>query len=434
MRLEEIGAATAVERAKALLRNLGFTEPLMERAMRNLSGGWRVRTALTAALFAQPDVLLLDEPTNHLSIDAVMWLSRELDQGDIWASRIVVVVSHDRCFIEDACTDMMHISGVARRLTQTPGRYSVWAKRREEQQAAWKRKAEIRNAKREKLDSYANHGFKYGGSSGQISMQQKMLKQVAKSDEQAAIEDSALADLNEDEELPLLILAGGMLPKAAAVLNNVAFGYPGQDVLFRGAEFTVDSHSRICLLGENGNGKTTLLKLVMDALTPTEGTVSRAPGCRIEIVTQHHADQLDFDMTPLKFMLKRFPGTRSYDHEQTIRGHLAECGIDVGLQNTPARALSGGQRSRVALAATSFARPHVLVLDEPTNNLDLEAVQALADAVESFEGGVVVVSHDQYFVGRVAKEVWVVENGAVKRAESFLAYKKQVLRGLRAAR
>eukprot|EP00798_Chlamydomonas_sp_ICE-L_P030624 gene30624-35635_t len=178
----------------------------------------------------------------------------------------------------------------------------------------------------------------------------------------------------------------------------------------------------------------------------------RSPGCRIEIVNQHHADQLNYDQTPLKFMLEKFPGTRSYDHEQsllkfmlekfpgtrsydheqTIRSHLAECGIDPGQQNTPARALSGGQRSRVAMAATSFSRPHILIMDEPTNNLDLEAVVALAEAVEKFDGGVVVVSHDQYFVGKVAKEIWVVEAGRVRLAESFSSYKKQVLKKMRA--
>ena len=160
-------------------------------------------------------------------------------------------------------------------------------------------------------------------------------------------------------------------------------------------------------------------------------SVSRSPGSRIELVSQHHADQLDFDQTPLSFMLQKFPGNRSYDHQQALRSHLAQCGIEVGQQMTPARALSGGQRSRVALAATSYSRPHVLVLDEPTNNLDLEACVALADSVEGFQGGVVIVSHDQFFIERVAKEIWVVEDGAVKRVESFKEYKKSVLKKAR---
>eukprot|EP00798_Chlamydomonas_sp_ICE-L_P030623 gene30623-35634_t len=305
LRLEEIGSQTADERARVLLRNLGFTDALLARAMKNLSGGWKVRSALTSAL----SQIGLEQRINS----KVLWLSRELASSDIWAQRIVVVVSHDRCFIEDACTDMMHISGVARRLTQHPGRYRfgcrgvrtsrredqqlAWKRKSELSQLAWKRKSELRQAKRDKLDSYASHGFKYGGSSGQISMQQKMLKQIAVSDK-------------EDEELPLRILAGGQLAKPAAVLQNVAFNYPGQEVLFRGAEFTIDSRSRVCLLGENGNGKTTLLKVIMDQLKPTEGSVMPCPpGCppvmcppgrRIEIVNQHHADQLHYDQTPLK--------------------------------------------------------------------------------------------------------------------------------------
>lgn len=302
-------------------------------------------------------------PTNHLSIDAVLWLSRELSSSDTWASRILVIVSHDRCFLEDCCTDMCHISGVARRMTQHPGRFSTWAARREEQQLAWKRRAELRQARREKMDSHASCGYKYGGSAVAMNMQSRMQRMIKESDKDAAVEEEALADLNEDEELPLTILAGGMLAKTAVQLFGVGFGYPNSEKLFSGVEMSVDSRSRICLLGENGQGKTTLLKLIMDVLMPSEGTVSRSPGSRIELVSQHHADQLDLDQTPLSFMLSKFPGNRSYDHEQALRSHLAQCGIEVGQQMTPARALSGGQRSRVALAATSYARPHVLVLD-----------------------------------------------------------------------
>merc|ERR1712216_131688 len=153
-------------------------------------------------------------------------------------------------------------------------------------------------------------------------------------------------------------------------------------------------------------------------------------GVRISLVNQHHADQLDLRKTPLQFMLDKFPGNGSNEHELKLRSHLAKCGVTGGepdLQNIPAAALSGGQRSRVALAAVSYAAPHVLVLDEPTNNLDLESIAALADCVTAFKGGVVLVSHDQYFVSRVANEVWVVEGGQVKRAASFDAFRKQQL-------
>ena len=211
-------------------------------------------------------------------------------------------------------------------------------------------------------------------------------------------------------------------------LQGVGFGYPGApSLLFRNAELSVDTSSRIVLLGENGNGKTTLVKLLLGELEATSGEVFRAGGARIALVNQHHADQIDLTLSPLQFMMEKFPGDASYGHEQALRSHLAGCGVTSEMMALPASALSGGQRSRVSLAAVSYTQPHVLVLDEPTNNLDLESVVALADCIDKFAGGVVLVSHDQYFVGRVAKEVWLVEKGRVRKAASFEAYRQAQL-------
>ena len=181
----------------------------------------------------------------------------------------------------------------------------------------------------------------------------------------------------------------------------------------------------------------TLVKLIMGELEPCEGTVRRSPHARYALVNQHHADQIDLALTPLEFLASKFPGDGSYEHTQKLRGHLSSCGVTSGngsnasvkdLQNTPAAALSGGQRSRVALAAVSYARPHVLVLDEPTNNLDLESVATLAESVRTFEGAVVCVSHDQFFVQTVANEAWVVNDGKVTQTESFEAYRNKQLK------
>ena len=202
--------------------------------------------------------------------------------------------------------------------------------------------------------------------------------------------------------------------------------------LFEGAEMSIESSSRIVLLGENGNGKSTLVKLMTGALDPTSGEVKRNAQCRVAIVNQHHADQIDLQMTPLEFMRSRFPGDGTDAHLLALRTHLDRSGVPTTKQTVPAHALSGGQRSRVALAAVSYVQPHVLILDEPTNNLDLESVAALADAVEAFQGGVVLVSHDQYFVGRVAKEVWLVAKGGVKKVESFDKYREYQLKKLAA--
>jgi ATP-binding cassette subfamily F protein 3 len=282
-------------------------------------------------------------------------------------------------------------------------------------------------AENAKLKEYAGHGFKYGGSSAQINMMKKMERQLEKNEDKQAQEAEELADLLEDGELPVKLLAGGVLDGPAVTFQSVAFGYPGSKELFKGAEFHVDGKSRIVFVGENGNGKTTLVKLLLGELSPTSGSVKINRGARISLVNQHHADQLDLSMTPLEFMLHKFPGEGSTAHELALRSHLSSCGVETTQQTVRASSLSGGQRSRVAMAAVSYERPHILVMDEPTNNLDLASIEALAASVKAFDGGVVLVSHDQFFVSQVAKEVWNVGNGTVKRLESFESYRNKIL-------
>ena len=253
-RLEEIGANFADRRAKALLDNLGFSPELQARPLAQLSGGWRVRTMLAAAIFAKPDLLLLDEPTNHLSILAVMWLARELSTSETWKQRIVVIVSHDRHFMDEVCTDCLHISGAARRLTQSKGNYSMWATRRKEEQALFAKEQAKRQAEIESLREYAGHGFKYGGSGSQINKMSMKAKQADKLEVAQQEHAEELAALQEDMELPMKIAAGGELDGYVVQLLDVAFGYPNGPTLFSNCEFGITSKSRIVLLGENGNG------------------------------------------------------------------------------------------------------------------------------------------------------------------------------------
>ena len=429
--LEQIDADTAEERATALLTNLGFSPELRGRKMAALSGGWRVRTALAAAIFAKPDLLLLDEPTNHLSIGAVMWLARELTTNETWKERMIVLVSHDRVFLDEVTTDTLHVSGAARQLTQSRGNYSTWAKRREQQQLTHQRELASKLADIKVLRDYKP----LGSTPKAMKIFKSKEKQADKLQEEADELITNAASLSEDAELPLDLKAGGEIGGFAVQIKNVGFEYPSLPKeapnLFSGVEVGIDSKSRIVLLGENGNGKTTLVKLILGDLEPVDGEIIRNGGLRIALVNQHHADQIDLTMSPLQFMLEKFPGDGSYDHEMALRSHLSTCGVTSDQMTLPASALSGGQRSRVAMAAVSYTQPHVLVLDEPTNNLDLESVAALADAIERFKGGVVLVSHDQYFVGRVAREVWVVEKGTAKKAESFDAYRAAQLAKLK---
>ena len=266
--LDSIDSSSAHARASQLLRNLGFTEELANRKMKQLSGGWRVRTSLAAALFATPDVLLLDEPTNHLSIQAVMFLAKELVENPVWKSRIIVCVSHDRHFLDETTTDSLHISGVAKRVTSHRMNYSSWAKKRREQQVALKRRTELRQAKIDTLKEFAGHGFRYGGSSSQINMMQKKAFEAKKLELEAEEEQNELADLEEDGENNLSLCAGGELQsQSIAMLEGCSFRYPNTDKdIFKDVDLSVDSKSRLVLLGENGQGKTTLVKVIANAL------------------------------------------------------------------------------------------------------------------------------------------------------------------------
>lgn len=427
--LEAIDAATAPTRARQMLVDLGFSDELLGRTMRALSGGWRVRVALAAALFARPDILFLDEPTNHLSMQAVLWLAHHVTTSETWSKRIIVIVSHDRFFIDTTCTDILHVSGVASRLTQQKGTYSTWARFREEQQRGFAHRTKVRNNEIAKCKEYIASGQAAAGNTASSGRR----VQIEKLEREAAEEAEELKALQEDKDLPLTLHSSGDLDRAAVQLRNVGFAYPDAEHLFRGVgnqphEFIVDTTSRHVLVGENGNGKTTLMKLLLGELEPTEGEVIINRGARFALVNQHHADQLDLNLTPMETVQKEAPGSGSSEYIQSLRSELDNAGIPTELHHVPAAALSGGQRSRLAMVAVSVTRPHVLFLDEPTNNLDVSAVEALADAVEKFEGGVVLVSHDKYFVSRVAKTVWVVGNGKVKQvANGFEEYWAKML-------
>jgi len=412
--LEAIDASSAAIRARKMLVNLGFSDELLGREMKALSGGWRVRVALAAALFAKPDILFLDEPTNHLSMEAVLWLAHELSTSTTYASRIIILVSHDRFFIDETCTDMLHISGVARRLTQSRGDYTSWNRSRGEQQRGFASRAKIRADQIAECVAYIASGQAAAGNTAASGRRTKIEKLEREGQEEA----EELRALQEDKDLPLELHSSGELDTCAVQLQNVGFAYPGSKELFRGVgvlphEFMVDTKTRLVLVGENGNGKTTLMKILLGELEATEGTVLSNRNAKFALVNQHHADQIDLKLSPLQFIQREVPGDRSESWNRSLRSELSRSGIDTALMDVPAAALSGGQKSRLAMAAVSAARPHVLFMDEPTNNLDVSAVEALVEAVKNFEGGVVLVSHDKYFVSHIAKEVWVVGDGKV---------------------
>ena len=376
-----------------LLDCLGFSPEMQRQPMRELSGGWRVRAALAAALFARPDLLLLDEPTNHLSLQAVLWLQAELTTNPKWRERIVVVVSHDRDFLDAVCTDTWHLSRVGRSIKAARGGYSTWHQRRVAKAKSVRSAYERRQLKIDHLDEFTKRQGKYY-THHQVHTQMKMKEQqIAKLEREGAeeYEEAAAQGLHDDDELPLMLTGGGVLSQPPLQLQEVGFSYDTTStstsqeptLLFSDVSLRVEGRARVVLLGENGTGKSTLLKLLEGTIDPTVGQVHRSTGMRVAIIDQHQAVQFDEHEentgcdTAFSFLKKNCPGDGSAKHDLSLRKTLNACGVSTAQCDAPIRALSGGQRVRVAVASVGLSKPHVLLLDEPTNNLDVSSIEAL---------------------------------------------------------
>lgn len=416
-RLEEIDAQTADSRARALLAGLRFTEEMQAAPLSSMSGGWRVRAAIAAALFIKPEVLMLDEPTNHLDLEAVLWLQNHLQTYP----HTVLVVSHDRAFLNEVATDILQIEN--KKMKSFKGDYDTFEKTRKEllknQIKEWDRYQAERKHMQEFVDS-----FRYNAK--RASLVQSRLKAIEKLDAEAPPEPVDATPFTFS--IPSPDSAPG---RALVQLESCGFQYPSRNGapprdIFTGVDFSVDSGEKIGIVGPNGAGKSTMLKLLLGELEATSGAVRKKPGVLVASFTQHHVDKLDLTMSAIENLQQAFPGTL----EAAARSWIGGYGIQGDMQTTPCRQMSGGQKSRVAFAMLAFARPNFIVMDEPTNHLDIETIDALIEALRSFTGGIVVVTHDQHFVQTVCKELWVVGNGKVEKFGQghFPEYKKQILK------
>jgi len=445
--LEAIDADGAPGRAAAILRGLQFDEGMMAQPVASLSGGWRMRVSIAAALFLRPDVLLLDEPTNHLDLEAVLWLGQHLEG---WDDRTLVVVSHDRAFLNQVCTDVIHLEN--RTLAYYPGTFYTFVAVRDERRERQRRQYEQQEAKRREMELYVQKHLHKGQSLVRDDAQVKQAKKVAKQIERLGTlgQDGKkyklsydgpqqAAELPEDEKglsgftfpVPERVHAGA----AVIQVKEVTFCYPGASrPIFEGLNFNVGLTTRCALLGRNGSGKSTLLKLITGRLAPTEGEVLRSHHLRVATFTQHHMDQLDLTKSPLEHLLEHGRATEPALTPDEVRRRIGRFGMSGHWQTQPIRTLSGGQKSRVAFCKATWSVPHILLLDEPTNHLDMETIDSLIEAVKKFEGGILCVSHDERFLKSVTDEFWVVGEGATGLARldgSFSDYKKAMLRSLR---
>lgn len=449
-RMDAIGASSAEARARKILLGLGFDLDMMDKPTNSLSGGWAMRAALAAAIFVNPNLLLLDEPTNHLDLHALVWLENWLTTR---FEGIVLVVSHDRYFLNTICTDVLELrsklGGQSKSsLEHYSGDYETYEHTLSENKKVQQRARDAYEKEKEKLREFiAREGKKYDNPAHQAQRKMKV-KQLESMIEVEMVE--------EDSEVVIHLPKGyGIFDDNEKLLgiNDVSFSWTSDTpVLFERVDFCVQPRARIAIMGKNGCGKTSLLNILMGESSPTTGTVSKHLGCRIQMLQQHHyrGEQLDPNLNSLEHIQRmrqdestatgfHDPGTRQEETSQ--RSYLSNFGITGNRALLPVKYLSGGQRMRVALAVALFTRPDLLVLDEPTNHLDSHTVAALCQALETYNGAIIAVSHDESFVNQVINntkcdkqgnltggELWILSKQRLHRYDgTFAQYKKQIM-------
>jgi ATP-binding cassette, subfamily F, member 3 len=389
-RLIAIDAYTAPSRAAQILVGLGFDEDAQHRPLDSFSGGWKMRVALASLLFSRPDLLLLDEPSNHLDLEAVMWLENFLKTYPA----TILLVSHERDFLNNVVDHILHLSNG--KLTLYPGGYDAFERQRAERQAQLASAKAKQQAEREKLQDYVARNSARASTAKQAQSRAKMLAKMQPIAEQ--IDDPTLSfDFpNPDELRPPLI-----------TLDMAAVGY-GETPILRRLNMRFDPDDRVALLGRNGNGKTTLARLLAAQLAPMEGGMSASGKMRVGYFTQYQVEELDRDETPLQHMTLLMKGAS----QSAVRAQLGRFGFQAQKATTMVGKLSGGERARLALALITRDAPHLLILDEPTNHLDVDAREALIQALNAYTGAVIIVSHDRHMIEMTADRLVLVDRGA----------------------
>ncbi|KAJ9661187.1 ABC transporter ATP-binding protein arb1 [Neophaeococcomyces mojaviensis] len=413
-RAEAMDPSTFETRASLILTGLGFNKKTINKKTKDMSGGWRMRVALARALFVKPSLLLLDDPTAHLDLEACVWLEEYLKKWD----KTLILVSHSMDFLNGVCTNMIDMR--MKKLTYYGGNYDSYIKTRTEQEtnqqkAYLKQQEEIAHIKK-----FIASAGTYANLVKQAKSRQKILDKMEA--------DGFIQPVHVDRVFTFRFADVEKLPPPVLSFDDVTFSYSGEkrDTLYENLDFGVDMDSRTALVGPNGVGKSTLLKLMTGKLSPISGVISRHTHLKLGMYSQHSADQLDLTKSSLDFVRDKYPD-KSQDY-QYWRQQLGRYGLSGEAQTALMGTLSEGQRSRVVFALLAIESPNMLLLDEPTNGLDIPTIDSLADAINAFDGGVVVVSHDFRLLDKIAKQIMVCENKTITRWEGSIGEYKNYLR------
>ena len=411
-RLADIDAHSAEARAAAILAGLGFDTEAQRRSCASLSGGWRMRVALAAVLFAEPDLLLLDEPTNYLDLEGTLWLENYIARYP----RSVLLVSHDRDLLNKAVDGIVHLS--EGKLTYYRGGYDQFDRQRRERQALQIKLKRKQEEQRAHMQAFVDR-FRYTASKARQA--QSRLKALARLEPVVAMAD--------DTVLPF-ILPAPVKPFAPpiVVMEDVAVGYAADKPVLTGLDLRIDDDDRIGLLGANGNGKSTFAKLLAGRLSPSAGRLQRPHNLEVAYFAQHQLDELNPNHSAYDHIRERLPD----ETEARVRARTGALGFAAGKMDTPARDLSGGEKARLLLGLATFRGANMLILDEPTNHLDIDSREALIRALADYSGAVILISHDRHLLESSVDRLWLVADGTVKPFDGDIEdYRRLVLEGPR---
>jgi ATP-binding cassette subfamily F protein 3 len=392
-RLADINAYSAEARAASILSGLGFDEAAQQRPAKSFSGGWRMRVALAAVLFAEPDLLLLDEPTNYLDLEGTLWLEDYVKRYP----HTVIIISHDRDLLNSAVNSIIHLD--QKKLTFYRGPYDQFERQKAEaEELQMKAKAKV-DAQRKHLQSFVD---RFRAKATKAKQAQSRIKAIERLGTVAAVvhehvQGFRFPDPKKEAASPIIAVEGGSVGYA-----------PGKPILTR-MNLRIDTDDRIALLGSNGNGKSTFAKFIAGRLKPEGGRLTVAPGLKVGFFAQHQLDDLMPEESPVAHVRRLMPG----EPEAKVRSRIAQMGLATQKMETAAKDLSGGEKARLLMGLAAFDAPNLLILDEPTNHLDIDSRRALIEALNDYTGAVILISHDRYLIEATVDRLWLVRDGTV---------------------